>query len=180
VRSCCNLLIPHGDDHAEEKGRWRVTVIAVMPCRRDTRPDPRGLSPRRPSRAELQLVSLYVDQSNADDLSPTLPRSTASIVRHHRRGPDACSKTLAVDGVISVASTAISDRRAGTNPVPASPLFRGSDTDVCRTGKAVPVFNDKHLAATCPMPDGCYESVARAFRAVHGRFVMRSCGGNRP
>lgn len=98
----------------------------------------------------LQLVSLFVDQPNKDDL-------VAALAKKH--GFQVCTtigqaltlggKGLAVDGVLIVAEH-------GTYPInareqtlyPRRRLFAEVAKTFARVGKSVPVFSDKHLAAT--------------------------------
>lgn len=98
----------------------------------------------------LELVSLYTDQVPKTDMSRDLAK------KHGFKIYDTIAecltlggKTLAVDGVLSIGEHGIyPDNAKGQKLYPRRRFFE----EICKvfeqTGKSVPVFNDKHLAAT--------------------------------
>ena len=102
------------------------------------------------TKPDLQLVSLYIDQVPKTDMSRDLAkeygfRITDTIADALLLG----GKTLAVDGVLSIGEHGqYPDNEKGQKLYPRRRFFE----EICKvfeqTGRSVPVFNDKHLAAT--------------------------------
>jgi hypothetical protein len=98
----------------------------------------------------LKLVSLFVDQFPAGDMSRDLAKKYAfkicdSIAETLLLG----GNDLAVDGVLSIGEHGnYPENDKGQKLYPRRRFFEGIAEVFARTKKAVPVFNDKHLAAT--------------------------------
>ena len=98
----------------------------------------------------LKLASLYVDQFPAGDLSRELAkqhgvRLCASIDEALTLGSD----KLAVEGVLCIGEHGkYPDNEKGQIQYPRRKFFEEVTKTFARTKRAVPVFNDKHLAAT--------------------------------
>jgi hypothetical protein len=101
-------------------------------------------------RPDLRVVSMYVDQTPANDMSQGLAkrfdfRLTKTIDEALTLG----GKTLAVDGVLCIGEHGkypLNDR--GQILYPRRRFFEAVTNVFARVGRSVPVFNDKHLAAT--------------------------------
>jgi hypothetical protein len=102
------------------------------------------------TRPELELVSLYTDQLPKNDLSRELAKKHGfkiydSIAECLTLG----GKGLAIEGVLSIGEHGdYPDNEKGQKLYPRRRFFE----EICKvfetSGKSVPVFNDKHLAAT--------------------------------
>jgi len=102
------------------------------------------------TRPDLELVALYTDQVPKNDLSRDLAKKHG-----FRLAPtiaDALTlggKTLAVDGVLSVGEHGdYPTNDKGQHLYPRRRFFEEIVAVFDKTGAAVPVFNDKHLAPT--------------------------------
>ena len=99
---------------------------------------------------DLKLVSLYVDQFPAGDMSRDLAtkhgfRLCKSIAEAVTLGGDG----VAVDGVLLIGEHGdYPDNDKGQHLYPRRRFFEEVAKVFEKTGRAVPVFNDKHLAAT--------------------------------
>lgn len=98
----------------------------------------------------LQLVSMYVDQYPANDMSKALAkkygfRLCATIEEALTLG----TPTLAVEGVLNIGEHGnYANNERGQKLYPRRRFFEGVTKVFEKYKKAVPVFNDKHLAAT--------------------------------
>lgn len=109
----------------------------------------------------LQVVSAYVDQKPENDLSPDRAREFGfqiypTVAEALRCGSD----KLAVDAVLLIGEHGnypLSD--LGQTKYPRYELFMQIADVVARDGRAIPVFNDKHLSWNL---DWAFEMVARA------------------
>jgi hypothetical protein len=101
------------------------------------------------TRPNMQLVSLYTDQVPKNDMSRDLAKKhgfkiTETIAEALTLG----GKSLAVDGVLSIGEHGnYPDNEKGQKLYPRRRFFEGIIKVFDATGKSVPVFNDKHLAA---------------------------------
>jgi hypothetical protein len=100
---------------------------------------------------DLKVVSMYVDQFPPKDLSRDLAKKHGftiydSVAKALTAGS---GKGLAVDGVLCIGEHGRYPTNArGQLLYPRRRFFEGVAGVFARAGKAVPVFNDKHLAAT--------------------------------
>ncbi len=122
----------------------------------------------------VEVVSLYVDQFPEDDMARQLARESGipifpTIGEAVRNG----GKTLGVDGVLSIGEH-------GTYPVnakgqveyPRKRFFDGIVKTFETSGRAVPVFNDKHLSYRWDMARAMYDDSRRlAFGFMAGSSV---------
>lgn len=101
-------------------------------------------------RPALQLVSLYTDQRGPDDLSAAQARKHG--FRLASSVTDALTlggKDLAVDGVLLIAEQGTYPRdERGATLYPRRRFFEETVQIFRRSKRVVPVFSDKHLAAT--------------------------------
>lgn len=101
-------------------------------------------------RPGLELVSLFTDQVPKGDMSRDLAKKhgfkiTPTIADALTRG----TGKLAVDGVLSIGEHGVyPDNEKGQKLYPRRRFFEEIAKVFESTGKAVPVFTDKHLAAT--------------------------------
>jgi hypothetical protein len=101
-------------------------------------------------RPRMRLASLYVDQRPKGDLSQALAQKYKFPVFRTIEGALTLGrKGLNVDGVLCIGEHG----RYPTNPrgqilYPRRRFFEEAATVFARAGRSVPVFNDKHLAAT--------------------------------
>lgn len=101
-------------------------------------------------RPGLELVSLYTDQVPKTDMSRELAKRHGftiypTIAEALTRG----GKTLAVDGVLLIGEHGdYPDNARGQKLYPRRRFFAETVKVFEASGKSVPVFNDKHLAAT--------------------------------
>lgn len=102
------------------------------------------------TRPNLELVSLFTDQVPKTDMSRDLAKKhgfkiTATVAEALTLGGD----KLAVDGVLSIGEHGTyPDNEKGQKLYPRRRFFEEIAAVFEKTGKSVPVFNDKHLAAT--------------------------------
>jgi hypothetical protein len=98
---------------------------------------------------DVQLVSAYVDQKHDKDMSADLAKRYGFKLYDTIEGALLCGgKTLAVDGVLSIAEHGkykLNDK--GQYLYPRRRFFEETCKVFDKTKKSVPVFNDKHLAA---------------------------------
>ena len=111
-------------------------------------------------------MSLYVDQFPENDMSRDLAKKHGfTIYDTIAEALTLGGKTLAVDGVLSHRrARQVPDQRQGPDPLPAAALLRGDRARSSRsTRKSVPVFNDKHLAATWDDAKWMYDRARELF-----------------
>jgi hypothetical protein len=114
---------------------------------------------------DLTLVSLVVDQFPDKDLSRDLAR------KHGFRLCDSIDEALtlggqglAVDGVLLIGEHGDYPKNdRGQTLYPRRRFFEGVTKTFARLGKAVPVFNDKHLAATWDDAKWMYDRARELF-----------------
>src|SRR4051794_21548501 len=99
---------------------------------------------------QMQLVSLYVDQFPDKDMSRDLAKKYGFTIHDSIEGALTLGgKELAVDGVICVGEHGKYDTNArGQILYPRRRFFEEVTKVFAKSKKSVPVFNDKHLAAT--------------------------------
>jgi len=120
----------------------------------------------------LELVSLFVDQFHKGDRSKDLAKKHGftiydSIQKAVCRGGD----KLAVEGVISIGEHGqYAKNERGQILYPRRRFFEEIATVFERSGKSVPVFNDKHLAATWADAKWMYDRA----NALHVPFMAGS------
>jgi hypothetical protein len=113
----------------------------------------------------LQLVSMYVDQFPPRDLSKALAKKHGftihdSIARALHNG----GKTLAVDGVLCIGEHGkYPTNKRGQILYPRRRFFAEVASVFARVKKSVPVFNDKHLAATWEDAKWMYDRARELF-----------------
>lgn len=115
------------------------------------------------TRPDLQLVSLVTDQLPKTDMSRDLART------HNFRVCDTVAEALtlgtndlAVDVVLSIGEHGqYPDNEKGQKLYPRRRFFADIAAVFERTKKAVPVFNDKHLAATWDDAKWMYDTARR-------------------
>ncbi len=113
----------------------------------------------------MQLVSMYVDQFPAADMSRALAKKygfklCATIEEALTLG----GKTLAVDGVINIGEHGDYPENARGQKLYPRRRFLDEVTKVfAKTKKAVPVFSDKHLAATWEDAKWMYDRTRELF-----------------
>ncbi len=98
----------------------------------------------------VDIVSLYMDQLHPQDLGQALARDHG--IRLCRSIPEALclgGDELAVDGVLSIAERGdYATNEKGQQLYPRRHFFEQISGVMAVSGRAVPVFNDKHLAST--------------------------------
>src|SRR5438477_2864482 len=112
---------------------------------------------------QLELAGLYMDQFNENDLSRERAR------RHHVKIYPTIEEaltlgrsSLAVDGVLIIAEHGFYPRNEqGQTRYPRHEFFHRTEKVFDESGRAVPVFNDKHLSTDW---DECVDMVATAKR----------------
>jgi hypothetical protein len=99
---------------------------------------------------DLKLVSMYVDQFPEKDLSRDLAKKHGFTIYDSIAGALTLGgKDLAVDGVLSIGEHGkYPDNARGQKLYPRRRFFEGIAEVFEKSKKSVPVFNDKHLAAT--------------------------------
>jgi hypothetical protein len=118
------------------------------------------------TRPDMELVSLFTDQVPAGDMSRELAkkhgfRIAPTIAEALTLG----GKSLAVDGVLSIAEHGrYPTNEKGQILYPRRRFFEEIAAVFQATGQAVPVFNDKHLAATWADAKWMYDT-ARKYHA---------------
>lgn len=114
-------------------------------------------------RPGIELVSLYTDQLPKNDMSRDLAkkhgfRLCATIAEALTLGGD----KLEVDGVLSIGEHGKYPQNAkGQILYPRRRFFAEICAVFARTGRSVPVFNDKHLAATWEDAQWMYEQARK-------------------
>ena len=115
---------------------------------------------------DLKLVSLYVDQFPDNDMSRDLAKKHGFPIYDTIAGALTLGgKGLAVDGVLCIGEHGkYPAQRRGPDPLPAPPLLRGGGQGLRPLPtKSVPVFNDKHLAATWDDAKWMYDRARELF-----------------
>jgi hypothetical protein len=109
-----------------------------------------GLHHDGKERPNLKLVSMYVDQRPKEDLSEALAKKYKfRLCKTIGEALTLGGKGLAVDGVLSIGEHGTYPTNAkGQLLYPRRRFFEGITSVFAREKKSVPVFNDKHLAAT--------------------------------
>jgi hypothetical protein len=99
---------------------------------------------------DLKLVAMYVDQFPENDLSRDLAKKHGFTIYDNIVGALTLGgKDLAVDGVLSIGEHGkYPDNAKGQKLYPRRRFFEGIAAVFEKTKKSVPVFSDKHLAAT--------------------------------
>jgi hypothetical protein len=114
---------------------------------------------------DLELVSMYVDQFPKNDMSKALAKKHGftvydSIAGALTRG----GKTLAVDGVLSIGEHGTYPANAkGQILYPRRRFFEEIAKVFEKSMRSVPVFNDKHLAATWTDAKWMYDRARELF-----------------
>jgi hypothetical protein len=109
-----------------------------------------GYAPDRKTRPDLELVSLYTDQVPKTDMSRDLAKRygfkiCTTIAEALTLGTD----KLAVEGVLSIGEHGnYPHNEKGQHLYPRRRFFEEICKVFYKTGRSVPVFNDKHLAPT--------------------------------
>ncbi|MCE9566264.1 MAG: hypothetical protein K8U57_29935 [Planctomycetes bacterium] len=102
------------------------------------------------TKPELELVSMYTDQVPKNDMSRDLEKKHGFKI--YETIADCLTlggKTLAVDGVLSIGEHGNYPNNAkGQTLYPRRRFFEEITAVFEKSGKSVPVFNDKHLAVT--------------------------------
>jgi hypothetical protein len=113
----------------------------------------------------LKLASLYVDQFPEKDLSRGLAKKYRFPIYDSIEGALTLgAKELAVDGVIIVGEHGDYPANAkGQKLYPRRRFFEAVTKVFEKTGKSVPVFNDKHLAATWDDAKWMYDRARELF-----------------
>jgi len=113
----------------------------------------------------LQLVSMFVDQFPESDMSRDLAKKFGfKIYDNIAEALTLGGKELAVDGVLSIGEHGkYPDNDKGQKRYPRRRFFEAIADVFARTGKAVPVFNDKHLAATWTDAKWMYDKARELF-----------------
>ncbi|MBY0525865.1 MAG: hypothetical protein K2R98_20905 [Gemmataceae bacterium] len=99
---------------------------------------------------KLKLVSMYVDQFPKNDMSRDLAKKyDFKIYDSIAEASTLGGKELAVEGVLSIGEHGkYEDNEKGQKLYPRRRFFEGITEVFAKSKRAVPVFNDKHLAAT--------------------------------
>jgi len=117
----------------------------------------------RHHRPQLELAGLYMDQFNENDLSRE--RARRHRVKIYPTVEEALTlgrSNLAVDGVLIIAEHGFYPRNEkGQTRYPRHEFFQRTAKVFEESGRAVPLFNDKHLSTNW---DECVEMVATAKR----------------
>src|SRR4051812_12822720 len=137
-----------------EYRRWSHAAV-ILRNRLDGYPDG--------TRPNMELVALVTDQVPKGDMSRDLAR------KHGFRICDTASEaltlgtpTLAVDAVLSIGEHGLyPDNEKGQKLYPRRRFFAEIAGVFERTRKSVPVFNDKHLAATWDDAKWMYDTARR-------------------
>lgn len=117
---------------------------------------------------DLRLVSLYVDQFPKTDLSRDLARKHGFTIHDTIAGAlTQGGNTLAVDGVLSIGEHGnYPDNEKGQKLYPRRRFFAETAATFAKYKKSVPVFNDKHLAATWDDAKWMYDKARELFVPV--------------
>jgi hypothetical protein len=121
---------------------------------------------------DLKLVSLYVDQFPKTDTSRALSRKYGfPIVDSIEKAVTGGGRSLAVDGVLCIGEHGrYATNAKGQILYPRRRFFEGVTAAFARCKKSVPVFNDKHLAATWADAKWMYDRA----RELHVPFLAGS------
>jgi hypothetical protein len=121
---------------------------------------------------DMRLASMYVDQFPKNDMSRALARKyNFPIFDTIEKALTLGGRQLAVDGVLSIGEHGNYPKNArGQILYPRRRFFEGVAAVFARSGKAVPVFNDKHLAATWADAKWMYDKA----RELHVPFMAGS------
>jgi hypothetical protein len=123
----------------------------------------------------LKLVSMYVDQFPENDMSRALARRFGFTIHDSIEGALTLGgKEMAVDGVVCVGEHGkypTNDR--GQILYPRRRFFEAVVNTFAKCKKSVPVFNDKHLAAT-------WEDARWMYEASREHFVPFLAGSSLP
>jgi hypothetical protein len=113
----------------------------------------------------LKLVSLFVDQFPKNDMSRDLAKKHGFTIHDSIEGALTLGgDKLAVDGVLSIGEHGqYPDNEKGQKLYPRRRFFEGVAATFARTKKSVPVFNDKHLAATWDDAQWMYDKARELF-----------------
>jgi hypothetical protein len=113
----------------------------------------------------LRLVSLYVDQFPKGDMSRDLAKKHRFTIHDTIEGALTLGgKTLAVDGVLSIGEHGqYPDNAKGQKLYPRRRFFEEIAKVFAKTRKSVPVFTDKHLAATWDDAKWMYDRARELF-----------------
>jgi hypothetical protein len=117
------------------------------------------------ARPEMQLAALYVDQFPNQDLSRGLSKKYGfPIYDRIEKALTLGGNTLAVDGVLCIGEHGRYPTNAkGQILYPRRRFFEGVTATFAKYKKAVPVFNDKHLAATWKDAKWMYDRARELF-----------------
>ena len=99
---------------------------------------------------DLRVVSMYVDQFPGGDMSRDLAKKYKfTITKTIDEALTLGGKNLAVDGVLCIGEHGkYPTNQRGQILYPCRRFFQKATNTLARVGRSVPVFNDKHLAAT--------------------------------
>lgn len=113
----------------------------------------------------LELVALYTDQKPKNDLAPALAKKHGFTLYSSIAETLCCGgKSLAVEGVLSIGEHGTYPKNARGQILYPRRRFFEEITQVFRASKkTVPVFNDKHLAATWDDAKWMAEEAAKLF-----------------
>jgi hypothetical protein len=113
----------------------------------------------------LQLVSMYVDQFPKEDMSRDLAKKHGfKIFGKIEDALTLAGKNLAIDGVLSIGEHGhYKSNEKGQVLYPRRRFFEGITSAFAKCKKSVPVFNDKHLAATWTDAKWMYDKARELF-----------------
>jgi hypothetical protein len=112
----------------------------------------------------LELTAMYVDQFPAGDMSRDLAKRYGFTIADSIAGALTRGGELAVDGVLCIGEHGkYPDNAKGQKLYPRRRFFEGVAETFVRCKKAVPVFNDKHLAATWADAKWMYDKARELF-----------------
>ena len=134
-----------------------------------------GYPPDGKTRPNLELVSLVTDQVPKGDMSRDLARKHGfKICETVAEALTLGTNTLAVDGVLSIGEHGTYPKNdKGQLLYPRRRFFEEITAVFERTKKAVPVFNDKHLAAT-------WDDAKWMYDRARSRYVPFMAGSSVP
>lgn len=123
-------------------------------------------------RPNLRIASMYIDQFPANDMSRALSRRFGfRIYPTIERALTLGGRQLAVDGVLSIGEHGnYPHNRLGQQLYPRRRFFEQIMRVIARSGRAVPVFNDKHLSTN--WRDALW--MVRRARQLHAPFMAGS------
>jgi len=121
---------------------------------------------------ELDLATLYVDQTPEKDWSVDLAKKHGfALVKTIDEALTTDGKTLAVEGVLCIGEHGkYPDNERGQKLYPRRRFFEAVCKVFAQVGMSVPVFNDKHLAATWDDAKWMYDRA----RELHVPFLAGS------